>query len=671
AVNIPAKAEHFPQCGGNSVCPANSNCTVANQGNFCICSTGFTNEVDKTHVTYPKGFCTDINECARFYPCHPSTDCTNTIGSYYCSCSSGYIEKQINIRGKSQITCEARNPNSCYNNSDCPPNSLCNSNACYCDKGFENPKGGTYVRLDEKCAGLSTCVSITKSISSILNNSSWSEINSSSSSAIVNDLLQIVELVVLNLFTQNPTNQNFSTPELDVSMEVSQDNCTFLHIDIGSSRMNVSCNLLPGSEDGAIFIVYKSLDDKLHENFLRLSEEDEENYDIVVNSRVVTGAITSNTTKDLNPPVTFSLNHLQVPDSDMISLCVFWDPKLKGWSERGCNVKDSNVTHTVCSCDHLSTFAVIMAPCQIKEDDGLLHGLLYISRVGLSLSIICLFLSLLTFLLCRSLRSAHTSMLIALSGCLFLAQLIILFGLHQTRNMTLCSIIAGCLHYILLCSFGWMSLESVLLFLTVRNLRAMNFLTSRRSHFPSACLIGFGVPAVIVAISASVSPHGYGTNKWCWLNGNLIWSFLGPVCVLITINTILLISTFYLLRVKLAALNTNVSTLKDTRLLTFKALTQLFILGSTWILGFFQCGPGAMVASYLFTICNSLQGVFIFLVHCLLNRQVREEYHKASRRLYAAKSDSEPVSGSTAPVTMKLVTFGLISSLFTPLLHQH
>ena len=58
------------------------------------------------------------------------------------------------------------------------------------------------------------------------------------------------------------------------------------------------------------------------------------------------------------------------------------------------------------------------------------------------------------------------------------------------------------------------------------------------------------------------------------------------------------------------------------RLLTFKAFAQLFILGCSWVLGIFQIGPMANVMAYLFTIINSLQGAFIFLIHCLLNRQV-------------------------------------------------
>ncbi|PIO23151.1 hypothetical protein AB205_0196110, partial [Aquarana catesbeiana] len=57
--------------------------------------------------------------------------------------------------------------------------------------------------------------------------------------------------------------------------------------------------------------------------------------------------------------------------------------------------------------------------------------------------------------------------------------------------------------------------------------------------------------------------------------------------------------------------------------------------------------------SYIFTICNSLQGLYIFCVHCLLNHQVREEYRRGFRRFQSKKSDSEATSGSTMPMTIK------------------
>lgn len=61
--------------------------------------------------------------------------------------------------------------------------------------------------------------------------------------------------------------------------------------------------------------------------------------------------------------------------------------------------------------------------------------------------------------------------------------------------------------------------------------------------------------------------------------------------------------------------------------MTFKAIAQLFILGCSWGLGLFMVEEvGKTVGSifaYSFTIINTLQGALLFVVHCLLNRQVR------------------------------------------------
>ncbi|KAI4578668.1 hypothetical protein MJT46_000036 [Ovis ammon polii x Ovis aries] len=76
-------------------------------------------------------------------------------------------------------------------------------------------------------------------------------------------------------------------------------------------------------------------------------------------------------------------------------------------------------------------------------------------------------------------------------------------------------------------------------------------------------------------------------------------------------------------------------------MLTFKATAQLFILGCTWFLGLLQVGTAAHVMAYLFTIINSLQGVFIFLVYCLLSQQVREQYRKWLKRIRKSKAKSE------------------------------
>lgn len=65
--------------------------------------------------------------------------------------------------------------------------------------------------------------------------------------------------------------------------------------------------------------------------------------------------------------------------------------------------------------------------------------------------------------------------------------------------------VAMLLHYLFLAAFCWMALEGVeLYFLVVRVFQGQGLSTLWR------CLIGYGVPLLIVAISAAFRMDGYG-----------------------------------------------------------------------------------------------------------------------------------------------------------------
>lgn len=324
------------------------------------------------------------------------------------------------------------------------------------------------------------------------------------------------------------------------------------------------------------------------------------------------------------------------------------------WTPSGCEIVEASETHTVCSCNRMANLAIIMASGELTME----FSLYIISHVGTVISLVCLALAIATFLLCRAVQNHNTYMHLHLCVCLFLAKILFLTGIDKTDNQTACAIIAGFLHYLFLACFFWMLVEAVMLFLMVRNLKVVNYFSSRNIKMLHLCAFGYGLPVLVVIISASVQPRGYGMHNRCWLNTEtgFIWSFLGPVCMIITINSVLLAWTLWVLRQKLCSVSSEVSKLKDTRLLTFKAIAQIFILGCSWVLGIFQIGPLASIMAYLFTIINSLQGAFIFLIHCLLNRQVRDEYKKLLTRKTDLSSHSQ-TSGillSSMPSTSKM-----------------
>lgn len=52
------------------------------------------------------------------------------------------------------------------------------------------------------------------------------------------------------------------------------------------------------------------------------------------------------------------------------------------------------------------------------------------------------------------------------------------------------------------------------------------------------------------------------------------------------------------------------------------AAVLIVLLGLTWSFGLLYINKHTLVFAYLFTIFNSLQGVFIFVFHCLANEKV-------------------------------------------------
>ncbi|KAL1005091.1 hypothetical protein UPYG_G00054400 [Umbra pygmaea] len=326
--------------------------------------------------------------------------------------------------------------------------------------------------------------------------------------------------------------------------------------------------------------------------------------------------------------------------------CVFWEDRRDqngggAWSKRGCTKVLSNSTHTQCSCQHLSSFAVLMALYPMEHT----FALNLLTWVGLSVSLVCLLLCILTFWLCRAIKGTRTTIHLHLCVCLFIADLVFLAGISQTQNKGGCGLVAGLLHFFFLGSFSWMLLEGVQLYQMVM----LVFNSAIRPLYLYA--VGYGLPLIIVLISAAAYPDGYGTKQYCWLSleKGFIWSFFGPVCTIIIFNAFFFVITVWRLVQKFSSLNPDLSNLNKIKAFTVTAVAQLCILGCMWIFGVFQFQEeGTRVMTYLFTIVNSLQGALVFIMHCLMNKTVRDEYSK----LLSCTCKSRRVTQTTAVPTL-------------------
>ncbi|CAG0902210.1 unnamed protein product [Darwinula stevensoni] len=191
--------------------------------------------------------------------------------------------------------------------------------------------------------------------------------------------------------------------------------------------------------------------------------------------------------------------------------------------------------------------------------------------------------------------------------CLLLGHIFLLLLLDRqivNQSQIGCAISGIFLHFIFLCAFMWMALEGffiyrqlVLVFPTGSNL-------STRTYF----IMGYGVPFGIVGITAAVSfgtdTYGYGAGEFCWLSPpHYIWTFAGPVLVIILSNTVLM---FLAIRNISQSGNVRHSTQKNEVYIVWTTTSLSCLLGIGWIFGFFymQVTP---VFIYLFTIINASQ----------------------------------------------------------------
>uniref|UniRef100_A0A674GK54 Adhesion G protein-coupled receptor L1 n=1 Tax=Taeniopygia guttata TaxID=59729 RepID=A0A674GK54_TAEGU len=353
---------------------------------------------------------------------------------------------------------------------------------------------------------------------------------------------------------------------------------------------------------------------------------------LVVNSQVIAASINKESSRVfLRDPVVFTLPHLETKNHFGAN-CSFWNYSERSmaghWSSQGCRLLRSNGTHSSCACSHLTNFALLMARSQ--SFPGRLNEVLLsvITWAGILVALLCLGLSISAFCCLRGLPSERTTIHKNLCISLFLAELLFLVGIDKTQYQVACPIFAGLLHYFFLASFSWLCLEGVHLYLLL--LEVFDSDPARRKYYYAG---GYCFPAVVVAVAAAVDHRSYGTDQACWLrvDNYFIWSFIGPVAFVILVTLVFLLVTLHKMLRSSAALKPDSSRLDSIRSWALGAIALLLLLGLTWAFGLLFVTRESVLTASLFTACNALQGTFIFLFHCALQKKVHRELSKCLR----------------------------------------
>ncbi|XP_046406446.1 adhesion G protein-coupled receptor L2-like isoform X5 [Ischnura elegans] len=367
----------------------------------------------------------------------------------------------------------------------------------------------------------------------------------------------------------------------------------------------------------------------------------------VLNSKVISASLGKGRHIQLSSPVRISLRHIRTENvSD--PACVFWDYTTSSWSEEGCRVESTNISHTLCQCDHLTNFAVLMDIHSTLLNPPHQTALQIITYVGCIISSVCLVLAIITFQLFRGLKSDRTTIHKNLCVCLLVAEVLFLAGIGQTDKPVVCGIVAGLLHFFFLCAFAWMFLEGFQLYVML-----IEVFETEKSRMRWYYIFAYGAPLIIVIVSCVVDPLSYGTQRYCWLRADnfFIFSFVGPVIAVILANLVFLSMAIYKM-CRHANASVSIKSKEHSRLASASgkeenvlqkklqshlawlrgAIVLVFLLGLTWTFGLLYLNEESIIMAYIFTVLNSLQGLFIFVFHCVQNEKVRKEYRKFVRR---------------------------------------
>lgn len=294
--------------------------------------------------------------------------------------------------------------------------------------------------------------------------------------------------------------------------------------------------------------------------------------------------------------------------------CVFWNyapfDNLGAWDNDGCTfISDINNTVT-CSCNHLTSFSILMAteiPPELK------HALDIITYVGVGISMASLVVCLIiegfvwkaitrnstAFMRHVSIVNTALSLLIA-DICFIIAASIAKNPLENPGEdydvpVGPCSTTTFFMHFFYLALFFWMLVSGLLLF--YRTVMVFSHM-SRSTMLAIGFCLGYGCPLIIAVTTVAVTaPENSYIRKEeaCWLNwteSKALLSLVIPALTIVFINILIVIVVLFKMLRRGVGDNTQADE-KSTLVVIARCviiLTPLF--GLTWSLG-----VGTMVSS--------------------------------------------------------------------------
>uniref|UniRef100_A0A3B3SN94 Adhesion G protein-coupled receptor F7 n=1 Tax=Paramormyrops kingsleyae TaxID=1676925 RepID=A0A3B3SN94_9TELE len=318
--------------------------------------------------------------------------------------------------------------------------------------------------------------------------------------------------------------------------------------------------------------------------------------------------------------------------------CVFWNFKLfqgiGGWDATGCELQSETNDSITCSCNHLTSFSMLMSPFVPESIEDALNYITYFG-VGISMGclVLCLIIEAFVWRVVTKNSTSHMRhvAIVNIALSLLIADIWFIIGaavsnVGQSTPEKACSAATFFIHFFYLALFFWMLISA--LFLFYRTMMVFSRM-SKRTMMAIAFTVGYGAPLIIAIITIAVTApkNGYfRQDDACWLNWyqtDALLSFVIPALIIVVVNLLILIVVLYKLLMRGVGENRQ-SEEKNALVVIARCVAVLTpIFGITWGLGVgtmvAPANPGVHIA---FSVLNSLQGFFILIFGTLLDSSV-------------------------------------------------
>ncbi|XP_069831946.1 adhesion G protein-coupled receptor F5-like isoform X2 [Dendropsophus ebraccatus] len=455
-------------------------------------------------------------------------------------------------------------------------------------------------------------------------------------------VLKSVESFAKNLqFNDTFSTKNVNTSNIQVFGKVVKKD-TGYNGDFSLAGLNgnvtIKSGALAGDSNTVVTIAYSTMKNLLPQN-------DTKKVNALVMSTVVSNT-SSIDTNVFNITMTFTKSNLSLAAPD----CVWLNLDLQYWEKSGCSAWENGDGEVKCSCNHLTSFSVLMGDVEAQFLD-------IITNIGVAISIGSLVITLLIeAVVWRSVIKNKTSYMrhvciVNIAVTLLIADIWFLIGaaLQKYPTSNACKATAFFTFYFYLSLFFWMLVLGLILF--YRMIYLLHDM-SRRIMMIIAFSLGYGCPLLIATITvASTAPsETFTSGKFCWLSYKPVTflAFVIPALTIVFINFIILIVVIVkLLRPAIGERHGREE--KQIYVLIAKSIAVLTpLLGTTWAFGIVLANNRSDIVFHgIFAALNSFQGLFILISTILLDRNVRKIVRSSISTSYWSTLRTKVQSSST------------------------